>query len=107
VPFCSLETALDETAVEQDIAVAALSLLDSSQLGSTSSDVSRRLSQVAANPGAAALAHAVRARHVADGDEWPSTFSSGEYVEILGAIRKPEFNGKRVRLYARCKEHGM
>jgi hypothetical protein len=66
----------------------------------------RKRAQYAADPGSVALAQAIHSRTVSD-DGWPSAFSSGSYVEIIGAERRPEFNGQRARLYARTETEGM
>jgi hypothetical protein len=40
----------------------------------------------------------------ADGDVWVSEFKAGEYVEIMNAVVKPEFNGQRVRLFGKTRD---
>jgi hypothetical protein len=38
---------------------------------------------------------------------WTSVFKQGEYVEIVNAVVKPEFNGQRVRLYSQTDAEGL
>ncbi len=40
-------------------------------------------------------------------DVWISDFKAGEYVEIVNATVKPEFNGQRVRLFGKTAEDKM
>jgi hypothetical protein len=40
-------------------------------------------------------------------DQWESLFKSGEYVEIVNAVSKPEFNGQRVRLFGQTLDKGV
>ncbi len=39
--------------------------------------------------------------------QWSSEFEQGEYVEIVNAVVKPEFNGCRVRLFGQTEEFGV
>jgi hypothetical protein len=39
--------------------------------------------------------------------EWTSEFKPGEYVEIVNAVVKPEFNGQRVRVFGQSMDKGI
>jgi hypothetical protein len=104
--FCSFDQALDACQVEREVAVAALAAINAADVTQVLSEEERRRAQFVADPGSAALAHTIKSHSTSD-DGWPSAFSAGAYVEIIGAERRPEFNNQRARLYARTEVEGM